>query len=103
MENIDGEVCDSNRLGLLGGLMLFCCLCTSLLVCAGREGCLLGIGETALEGVPDDIDEDSSRDMFVEEISLTDVPSLSSEIKRRFRGRNVAGDSAFMAAEALSR
>lgn len=91
--------------------MLFCCLCTSLLVCAGREGCLLGIGETALGGVPDDIDEDSSRDVFVEQISLTDVPSLSSEIKRRFRGRKVAeldlevvaGDSAFMAAEAISR
>ena len=63
--NVVGEVCDPNRLGLRGGLMLFCCLCTFPLVCAGRDGYLPGIGETALEGVPDDVDEASSRDVFV--------------------------------------
>lgn len=106
--NVVGEVCDPNMLGGLDGLTLFCRLCTIPLVCAGRDGCLLGIGETALEGVPDDIEEASSKDIFEEWASLTEVLSLSCETKRRFRGRKVAeldldvaaSDSVFMAAEA---
>ena len=45
--------------------MLSGCLCTFLLVCAERDGYLVGIEETAL-GVPNDVDEASNRDVFVE-------------------------------------
>ena len=104
----EGAACNANTLEGVELRLLLCCRCTLLLSCAGRDGSLLGIGETALEGAGDNEDGASYPNVFVSLLWLTDTFSSSYEIRRRFRGRKVAEvdvdvvacGSVFMAAEA---
>lgn len=67
----------------------------------GHDGCLLGIGDTVLEMVGDGGGGASAREVLE---SIVGVVSLSCDVRRRFRGRNVVElvteeGAAFMATE----